>query len=512
MNKGEQQYLGLLQDILDNGEEQADRTGTGTLSVFGRQLRFDLSGEDFPLYTTKRIYWKGVAYEMLWMIKGDTNIKYLQDNGVHIWDEWADCNLNLGPVYGHQLRNFGGKYKNIYQPKPCYKEFHSPVQTNDSMKLFDSLNYGKFIVLNESNKEAVVIQFINTGNIVTTRSDKIRTGNVKDFMYPSVYGIGISGIPTNSFDESMRLLYRKWSHMIKRCYHKKYDNYKYYGGKGVYVDDRWLCFTNFSKDSKKLLGWDENNIQNLELDKDQIGTGFCYSRETCKWATKKENIRAKYQHLTYTINLPNGGRASFSCAAEFAESHPVKNMGNFNSLLRGERSICEGYTLHSICDSSIGVDQLSSVINSIKNNPFSRRHVITLWNPSDLNYQALHCCHGTAIQFHVNKNRELSCLMNQRSNDLLLGNPFNVASYALLTRMIAQICNLKPKELIHSIGDAHIYLNHIDQVKEQLSREVRSTPKLKLNKKIKDIDDFQFEDFEIIDYNPHPAIKAPVAV
>ncbi len=272
------QYLDLVKHVLDNGELKEDRTGTGTKSVFGYQMRFNLD-DGFPMVTTKKLHLKSIIYELLWFLKGDTNIKYLQENGVKIWDAWADSNGDLGPVYGFQWRNWN----------------------ND------------------------------------------------------------------------------------------------------------------------------------------------------------------------------------------------------------------------------GIDQISNLINDLKNNPSSRRHLISAWNPSVLpdtsksfetnvanGKAALPPCHAF-FQFHVIDGK-LSCQLYQRSADIFLGVPFNIASYSLLTIMIAQVCNLKLGDFIHTFGDAHIYSNHFDQMKLQLTREPRKLPTIKINKEVKSIFDFKFEHFVLEDYNPHPHIKGKVAV
>ena len=272
------QYLDLVKYVLENGNEKADRTGTGTKSVFGYQMRFDL-GEGFPMVTTKKLHLKSIIYELLWFLKGDTNISYLNDNGVRIWNAWADENGDLGPVYGHQWRN-----------------------------------------------------------------------------------------------------------------------------------------------------WNSDDI-----------------------------------------------------------------------------------------------DQIKDVINTLKTNPDSRRMLVAAWNPSVLpdttksfsdnvsnGKAALPPCHAF-FQFYV-ADGKLSCQLYQRSADIFLGVPFNIASYALLTMMLAQVCDLKPGEFIHTFGDAHIYSNHYEQLQLQLSREPRPLPKMILNPEIKDIFRFKYEDFTLVDYNPHPHIKGAVAV
>ncbi len=262
------QYLDLLRHIRANGVMKEDRTGTGTQSVFGYQMRFDLS-EGFPLLTTKKVHLKSIIYELLWFIAGDTNVKYLQDHGVTIWDEWADGNGELGPVYGHQWRSW---------PAP------------------------------------------------------------------------------------------------------------------------------------------------------------------------------------------------------------------------------DGRT----------IDQLSMVIDTIKKNPDSRRLLVSAWNPGEVDKMALPPCH-CLFQFYV-AGGKLSCQLYQRSADVFLGVPFNIASYALLTLMIAQVCGLEPGEFVHTTGDTHIYRNHFDQVALQLSREPRPLPRMRLNPDVKSVFDFKYEDFTLEGYDPWPAIKAPVAV
>ena len=267
-NGGEQQYLDLLAQVLETGARKSDRTGTGTLSVFGRQMRFGLA-ESFPLLTTKKLHLKSILYELLWFLRGDTNVRWLQERGVTIWDEGADANGELGPVYGYQ-----------------------------------------------------------------------------------------------------------WRH----------------------------------------------------------------------WRT------------------PEGGE----------------------------------------------IDQISNVIESLRTKPDSRRHLVSAWNPADVDRMALPPCHAL-FQFYVAQGR-LSCQMYQRSADLFLGVPFNIASYALLTLMVAQVVDLEPGEFVLTLGDAHLYLNHLEQARLQLERAPRPFPRLHLNREIKELLAFKFEDFTLEGYDPHPAIKAPIAV
>ncbi len=262
------QYHDLMRHVLEKGATKTDRTGTGTVSVFGHQMRFDLA-EGFPMMTTKKVHMKSILHELLWFLKGDTNIKYLKDNGVSIWDEWADENGNLGPVYGSQWRS-----------------------------------------------------------------------------WPAADG----------------------------------------------------------------------------------------------------------RHI----------------------------------------------------------DQITQVINQIKNTPDSRRMIVSAWNVGEIDKMKLPPCHAF-FQFYVAEGK-LSCQLYQRSADIFLGVPFNIASYAILTMMVAQVCDLEPGEFIHTLGDAHLYSNHIEQANLQLSRDLRKLPTLKINPEVKDIFGFKFEDFTLEGYDPHPHIKAAVAV
>ena len=262
------QYLDLMQKVLNEGQKKSYRTGTGTLSIFGHQMEFDLS-DGFPLVTTKKVHLKSIVHELIWFLQGSTNISYLKENGVSIWDEWADENGDLGPVYGAQ--------------------------------------------------------------------------------------------------------WRSW---------------------------------------------------------------------------------------------PDGNNGT--------------------------------------------IDQIQNLIQGIKTNPDSRRHIVSAWNPALVDEMALPPCHSL-FQFYV-ADGELSCQLYQRSADIFLGVPFNIASYALLTHMVAHVCNLKARKFVHTFGDAHLYLNHLEQAKLQLSRDTKLLPQLKLNSDVKNIFDFKFEDIEITNYESHPSISAPIAV
>lgn len=296
------QYLDLLRHVIENGEKKDDRTGVGTIATFGYQMRFNLQ-EGFPLLTTKKVFLRGIIHELLWFLKGDTNVKYLVDNNVKIWNEWPFQNY----LKANNLENKYQKYSEEWNEK--MNEFVERIKADE------------------------------------------------DFA-------------------------KKWGDL-----------------------------------------------------------GPVYGRQ---W----------------------------------------RNFG--------------------------GVDQISNLINNIKVNPHSRRHIVCAWNPPEISRMALPPCH-CLFQFYVN-NKKVSCQLYQRSCDVFLGVPFNIASYALLTMMVAQVTGLEPKEFIWTGGDVHIYLNHLDQVKEQLSREPRPLPRLKLNPDVKSIFDFKIDDFTLENYNPHPRISAPIAV
>jgi thymidylate synthase len=318
MTIGEQAYLDLCKKILDDGQYKGDRTNTGTYSLFGQQIRFDLR-QGFPLLTTKKVPFRLIASELLWFIKGDTNIKYLLQNNNNIWNEWA--------------------FKNWVESK----EYSGP----------DMSNFGRRRLQDED------------------------------------------------FNEN---------------YKKQMSRFK----EKILTDDDFA-----------------NRFGDL---------GSVYGKQWRNWKTSTNET----------------------------------------------------------------IDQLKDVIQSIKNNPNSRRHIVSAWNPEDIPTMALPPCH-TLFQFYV-ADDQLSCQLYQRSADMFLGVPFNIASYALLTYLIAHECGLKVGEFVHTFGDAHIYSNHIEQIETQLKRDSRSFPQLKLNTEKDSIFDFEIEDFEVVNYNPHPAIKAPVAV
>ncbi len=466
-------YLDLMQDILDNGYQKDDRTGTGTLSVFGRQLHFDLS-EGFPLLTTKKLHIRSIIYELLWFLNGDTNIQYLTDNNVHIWDSWiAPYSLD----------------REVVEVDVKKKEY---VAYTGDFKGGNGLNY--------------------------------KCGSV---------------------DNKLRSL---WAKMMQRCYDVNAHNYKSYGQMNVSVCERWHSVKNFVEDVKLLPHWQYKleDWNNFELDKDYYGANH-YSPSTSVWLRKDENLC--YTKITYpTRVITSEGKEMMFITANDAARHVGITTSSINrfindklpKILKGNNRKFKGYIFekakiptgkvlrYKLLDKGeLGpiygrqwrswptqdgnsIDQISEVIAQIKENPNSRRLIVSAWNIADVDKMALPPCH-LLFQFYV-ADGKLSCQLYQRSADTFIGLPFNIASYALLTHLVAQQCDLAVGEFVWTGGDVHLYLNHLEQARLQLTRKPYPLPQLKIKRKADSIFTYQFEDFEILDYQAHPHIKAAVAV
>lgn len=441
------QYLDVMRQILETGNKRGDRTGTGTLSLFGLQMEFDLQ-KGFPLVTTKRVWFHGVAIELLWFLSGSTNIKFLKDNNVGIWNKWADDAGELGPVYGSMWRRFGATPDSIPQPKPKLKKGIKPT-------------------------------YLNVGN-----------------------GSGCS---------LQHIFGKTWEGMMGRCYDSNNIMYSYYGGRGVHVCDRWLEFKSFAEDVSRLPGWEnkKRDIRLYVLDKDGRGNGFVYSPESCQWITHAENasLQSKYR---YKVER-DGFEYEFTNSSHFCREMDIDNR-NFHDLWTEPKEGKRRYGFQIVSREPIkpGVDQISRVINDIRTNPNSRRLIVSAWNPYWVDYMALPPCHSF-FQFYV-RDGFLDCKMYQRSADWIIGVPFNIASYALLTHMVAQVTGLKPGRFVHTFGDAHIYLNHLEQAREQLKRTPKPLSNVHLNPDVKSIFDFKRGDICLENYIHDDAIKAPIAV
>lgn len=440
------QYLDLVANVLTNGHVRGDRTGTGTRSIFGTQSRYDLT-KGFPLCTTKKVNFKPIVEELLWFLRGETNINTLD---AKIWNEWAREDGELGPIYGFNWRNWGGRPSAIIQPNA------NPGESN--LKTYLGVADGK--------------------------------------------------------SKGSHVLGKTWEGMIARCYDKNSIGYRLYGAKGVHVCDRWLEFRHFAVDSVELPGWSRERwlAGNLTLDKDEYGDGFKYSPSSCRWVTPSENSMFKSRN-TYTVKRTSDGEEfTFRNASQFCKEQEIDDR-NFSDLWTGTKNAktrC-GFSLVSVDSVDTGVDQIKQAIDLIQNNPESRRIIISSWNPTVVPYMALPPCHITA-QFYVRDGHYLDCHMYQRSADLALGVPFNIASYALLTTIIARETGLEPGEFVHTIGDCHIYLNHVEGMEEQLKRHPQELPALSIKNSTKDFDELKFEDFTLDNYFPHEPIKFAISV
>jgi thymidylate synthase len=460
MSNADEVYLSLLQDVLNNGVKSDDRTGVGTRSVFGRQVRYDLS-QSFPLLTTKKMFFRGVFEELKWFISGSTNYKDLPENVQKWWSPWADEDGNLGPIYGHQLRN-QQSFCEIDKPKT-----YEPDQ-----------NW------------------------------------VSD---PTVFGVGKILNPKKTWNNTQDDLILKpiWRDMLRRCYYDRCKSYKSYGAKGVHVDSRWFIYEQFKADAIKLPRWHlkKEYPELYSLDKDVLHRSNRYGPETCLWASKEEQSWNTSTNTPFYATSPEGIKCVFTSLGQAHKEHGL-NISALHRCLNGKLKSHHGWTdfAYTSSKSFIQMDQLRNSIALIKHDPNSRRNVINLWETSSMFTDAkLPCCHGSVIQFYVREG-VLSCHMYQRSADVFIGIPVNVASYALLTEMVAHVTGLQTGEFIHAFGDLHLYNNHEEQAKEQLSRHPKEPPQLNLNKKVESIFDFEYSDLELVGYNPHPAIKAPVAV
>ena len=461
-------YFKLLDEVLSRGTSKGDRTGTGTTSVFGAQFHHDLS-TGFPILTTKKIHWKSVLGELLWFVSGNTNVEWLHQQGITIWDEWR---------------------------RPYNLE-----------------------------RETVVIQ---SRNPVPNAE---YTGNF------STLGLNAS---VGTVDKKLSA---SWVRMMRRCYDPSHHRYSEYGATGATVHPRWHDVSLFIEDVKKLPHWEYklDDWNSFELDKDYYGARQ-YGPTTSVWlSTEENNLYTKASKPVMVVD--NSGESTVYVGMNYAARAVGLPISTLSRWLKGTPTILKGRNkkyigwefsdadvpsdgllrLALIEDGDLGpvyskqwrqwngtIDQLQNVIDTIRTDPDSRRLIVSAWNPEDLGSMALPPCH-MMFQFYVN-NGELSCHMYQRSADLFLGVPFNIASYAALTHMVAHVCDLDVGTLTISFGDLHIYNNHLNQLAKQSIRKPYPLPTLRITKDTPNIDELTFEDFVLEDYQHHPAIKGEVAV
>lgn len=556
------QYLELLRTIKEKGtyKNPARENMPGTLSLFGHQMRFDLS-EGFPLITTKKVSFKNIVVELLSFLRGDETIEYLQNNGCNIWNEDVEKFDPIDKIHWHKQypylwRNWEGELSRRKRDKTPFMLYDkiSKIENSEFIEIYKTKRYGCFKILKKTKdkrgNKTCEIQFLDTGYKTIIRESRLHL-DIYDPYAPSFCDVACLGLPEQlNFTDRLKIV---WKGLIQRCYDENKSNYKYYGGRGINVSNRWKCFEYFQDDVQSLLNWENklNNWNEYELDKDIKG-GNEYSAKTCIWITQSDNKRQKVLGYKYTVrNIKTKDIESFEISKDFINKYKL-NQGNFNSMLRGERASAQDWILVNKEKTNKGVDQIKELIEGLKNNPMSRRHIITAWNPATLDDMALNACH-CLVQFNcrilTNVQREnifynlykgivlqdaemldennipkyyLDCQMYQRSADVFLGVPYNIASYALLTEILCKICNFIPGEFIHTFGDAHIYENHMDQVKEQLARVPTKLPKLEISETAnlilqgnKNLDEkikfLSISDFELEEYNPHPRIKAKLS-
>jgi thymidylate synthase len=440
----------LVQEVISNGEWRRDRTGVGTLSVFGGSLKFDLR-ERFPLVQAKETRWKVAFLEMLFFISGSTNAKWLNQRGSKLWDEWADQSGNLGPVYGFNWRRWGAKPDNIPQPRP-----------------------------------------------------RLREGLAATFC-------GVA----NGEGRKYSMVDSVWANMISRCYNPADPMYAAYGGKGVHVCDRWLEFRAFEEDAETLPGWpgQRPSTVGLEIDKDINGDGFTYSPDMCAWVSREENSEASKLQWLYTIeSVSDGEHHTFVNAKQFCKQRGL-SFGSFSALWNDPDARTRGgFRLISRLPLRREIDQVRNMIEGLRNNPYGRRHIVSAWNVAQLDQMSLPPCHW-AHQCYVSDEGWLDMQVYQRSWDLALGAPFNIAQYALLLHLYARATGLKPRFLHFAYGDAHVYMNHVGAMEEVLKREYEEdSAQLMITTDNTDIDGYKPGDFEIVGYRPEPFVKLEVAV
>lgn len=463
-NHVDEQYLDLLDHILWNGTNRGDRTGTGTRSVFGYQMRFDLT-KGFPLLTTKKLWTRAILEELVWFLSGSTDASKLPQDVQKWWTPWADETGQLGPIYGAQMRS--SRYYATVTPK-----LFDPPDVESQPGLFCGVGH--------------------TLEVPGTRPP---------------------------LDDVDRILKNVWRDMLKRCYDTEHNGYDSYGGKGVHVDPEWLHYDAFKRDAQKLEGWElkREYPDVYSLDKDILHASNRYSRDTCLWASRVEQSMNTSTNMPFTATSPSGVVEIFTSIGEMQRTHGV-NMSAVHRCLRGLLHTHHGW--HSfqyitVPDGTVmrfrELDQLANVIAMIKHNPNSRRIMMNLWHSPAMTLTGLPCCHGSVVQFYV-ANGKLSCHMYQRSGDAFIGVPVNIASYAFLVHAIAHVTGLGVGDFVHSFGDVHIYNNHIEQVKTQLSRRPHRELPVVTMSGFDRIEDFRAEHVTITGYDPHPAISAPIAV
>lgn len=540
------QYIDLMKHIVENGQDRNDRTGVGTRGIFGWQMRFDLR-KAFPAVTTKKLAWKAMTSELLWFLEGSDDERRLAEimfgkdrselqDKTTIWT--ANANKQgkdlgyddgiLGPVYGRNWKFWNAASETAYPVKRrTYVDdgimfVKEPIQqiqisankhvgrtyTNKFGQSYVVFGLGNFVSNGKSlQKRTYDIQYTRTNSIYNVR--EVGTGSShRDGFEPSLYGVGCLGhYQKKKENEVHKQLRSTWEMMISRCYNPKDSCYARNVKNGVVVCERWKVLSNFIEDAKRLPGWHMyKSGQDMVLDKDYYGESNPYNPQTTVFVPFYWNRQHRSDSKSMVYNCASG--PIYFCTEN--DAHHYFNKRSLSALLKVPN--LEYFNSPDfVVRHKLPVDQIAELIHGLKTDPFGRRHIVTGWNPSTLDHVALPSCHCFA-QFYVNADMELSCQLYQRSCDVFLGLPFNIASYALLTHMIAQVSGLKVGEFVWSGGDVHIYKNHMEQVQEQILREPKELPQLWIDTSIQDIDSFTMDSFRLENYDPMESIKAPMAV
>lgn len=527
MNKEEQYFLDTAKNIIETGIDSNDRTGVGTKYLFSQKFDYDISDGKIPIWTTRKIPWKNQVWELIWFMRGDTNIKFLKDRGVNIWDSWADERGNLGPLYGKQFRN----WHNIELIEKRHKQIddqkiESPYSTNIELdysinksnlvgKKFNSKT-GAYIVIKENtNPRTYNVKFIETGyeihNLV--RHD-IEKQSLEDRYKPSFMNIGCLGEKVSK--EDYELLYQPWTSMIRRCYDNSHTNSSFYKFNGVFVEKQWLIFSNFVKDVKKIPNFFlKKEFPDLySLDKDYYGAN-CYGPNTTIWLSKTEQNLNQEKTMFFKAIKDENEIVTLG-VKPFCDKFNLCSTSVYNALK--ENKEFKGWKFQKLnTDKLVRMrifDQVNNLIANIKNNPESRRHIISCWNVPELENMKLMPCHSNHIQIVVNAaKKDLYYQYVQRSADFLIG--YCPWQHALFANIIGQLTGYKPKQLSAIITNCHIYKDQFEAAEKQISRTPTQFPVLKINKKlnsITDVENSELGDYELVDYNPQSFIKFPIAV
>jgi thymidylate synthase len=530
----------------------------------------------FPILTTKRVSVKSVLGELLWFLEGSTSAKVLRDKyKTTIWDEWQNKDGYLGKIYSQQWVRWETPYdtsiievkiKNINGVNKPYEIFNNELIENIdnkkigdlSKKIFESNRSGKYRVLDivdvKNGNSVYNVQFLDTKFITQATAPNIKSCTVNDKYKKNIYNEGCIG--NNDYrPDYYKKAYDVWYNMMSRCYNTENDNYVFYGKKNIYVDQRWRCFSNFLEDITQVPYFEywRKSPELYDLDKDYYLAKY-YSKETCVFLYKDYNRHLNDGTFAYKGIKDNGFEEIFISQKDFAEKYSldrrrisdcINNKLKKHKNWRFEKIYAKkGYVFRK----KIIINQIDNIIEQLRNNPDSRRILLSSWNVSDLDlmnllpchygfqcysiemnkaeryhkwieYQKIHHLEDTgmsvenAMQHYNFPTRKLSLKWVQRSADFFIGIPFNITSYAFLLCMLAEVTNHIPNELIGDLGDVHLYNNHLNYVDEQLKRIPKQLPILKIKRKVTDIYDFKYEDFELENYNPEPNWKnVPIAV